>query len=151
MLGSIGGGLGLLGGPLLGAADPPFLASGPVTSRRPRSGSRGGGVQVTAMAAPPPRNEFYAEVTPLNSTSRCAGCNGMLGENSTRIGVRPLGAPASRYVPSYRWHHITCLPAVLWLEAHLEGVHNLRAIPARDQAMVRERLSSVGGGSVRRR
>ncbi|PSC67603.1 DNA ligase 4 isoform A [Micractinium conductrix] len=82
MLGSIGGGLGLLGGPLLGAADPPFLASGPVTSRRPRSGSRGGGVQVTAMAAPPPRNEFYAEVTPLNSTSRFTYSNKLAFDTS---------------------------------------------------------------------
>ncbi|EFN52889.1 hypothetical protein CHLNCDRAFT_138418 [Chlorella variabilis] len=58
---------------------------------------------------------------------------GMEGQGYGRRG------PAQRE-GSWRWHHLDCLPAVYWREARVNGISNLRGIPAPEQSLVRQRL-----------
>ena len=59
--------------------------------------------------------------------------------------MRPQGQGYGRRGPaqregSWRWHHLDCLPAVYWREARVNGISNLRGIPAPEQSLVRQRL-----------
>lgn len=138
LLDPLGGGGG---GHAFGMEVPPWGGGGTRGRRTPAIVPR----HAPAAAALPLAHEFRVDVSATNSTQRCSACNHGIGEFTTRIGMRPQGQGYGRRGPaqregSWRWHHLDCLPAVYWREARVNGISNLRGIPAPEQSLVRQRL-----------